>query len=78
MYRLKYPKCDKKKEHAKESLNYICLSPQCKFRGLLCVQCKSAAEHSGHNIQPLRVFISKMEEAAKKSESLRSLKLEER
>ena len=71
---MKYPKCDKKKEHSKESLNYICLSLQCKSRGLLCVQCKSTPEHSGHNVQPLRVFVSKMEEAVKKNEFLKSPK----
>lgn len=66
--KLKYPKCEKKKEHGKESLNFVCLSAQCKSRGLICVQCKTGGEHTGHNVQPLRTFLTKLEESLKKIE----------
>lgn len=39
--KLKYPKCERKKEHTKESLNFVCITSTCKNRGLICVQCKS-------------------------------------
>jgi hypothetical protein len=73
--KLKYPKCDKKKEHAKESLNFVCLSANCKARGLICVQCKSGGEHNGHNIQPLKLFLVKLEESLKKIELQRGPKM---
>ena len=32
------------------------------------MQCKSSGEHTGHNIQPLKTFLTKLEESLKKIE----------
>jgi hypothetical protein len=75
--KLKYPKCDRKKEHAKEVLNFLCLTPNCKARGLMCVLCKSSSDHSGHNVQPLKTFLTRLEESLKKIENSRTFKVED-
>ena len=58
--KIKYPKCNKKKEHAQEMLNLICLSQNCRNKGLFCSMCKSS-EHSGagHSVVPFKMFLGK-------------------
>lgn len=74
--KVKYPRCERKKEHHKESLNLVCLSPQCKLRGLCCLQCKTT-EHHGHLVQPLRTFLNKLEDSLKRLELNRAPKMSE-
>ena len=66
--KLKYPKCDRKKDHLKEQLNFICYSVHCQARGLICALCKSSPDHQGHSVLPLRSFLIKIEESLKKCE----------
>lgn len=54
-----YPKCNKKKQHAKEMMNLICLTSTCKNQGPICTMCKSS-DHSGHNVMPIKAFLSKL------------------
>lgn len=54
-----YPKCIHKKQHAKEMMNLICLTPTCKNRGPICSLCKTS-EHSSHVIIPIKTFLTKL------------------
>ena len=75
--KLLYPKCDRKKEHAREAMSFICLSPNLKLRGLICALCKTSAEFAGQNVQPVKTFLGRMEEALKKKEAGRGPKMME-
>ena len=65
--RAKVLKCDRKKEHIKESLSYICVSPLCKSKGLICIKCKTSPDHAGHTVLPIKSFLAKVEEALTKN-----------
>ena len=70
-----YPKCDRKKEHAREAMSFICLSPNIKLRGLICAHCKNSAEFAGQNVQPVKTFLTRMDDTLKKKEAARAPKM---
>ena len=58
----KYPKCEVKKQHQKDILNLVCLSSNCKSKGVLCSMCK-AEEHSKHHVMPAKTFLAKVRDS---------------
>ena len=56
-YKLKYMECTHDKSHQGECLNLVCLNESCFHRSLICSMCKNT-EHKGHNIKPLKFYLS--------------------
>ena len=62
-----YPRCNIKKQHAKEMMNLVCLSQTCKNNGPICSMCKSS-DHSTHIVLPIKGFLTKLLSNIKKTE----------
>ena len=75
--KMMYPKCDRKKEHAREAMSFICLSSNYKLRGLICAQCKTSHDYAGQNVQPVKTFLGRVQEALKKKDVCSSKIMEE-
>jgi hypothetical protein len=55
--RVRYLKCSKGDLHQGEVLNFICIDPNCRSKGLICPVCQSTS-HEGHQTLHLKLFLS--------------------
>lgn len=57
--RVRYLKCNKGDLHQGEVLNFICIDPNCKTKGLICPVCQNTS-HEGHQTLHLKLFLSEI------------------
>ena len=57
--KVRYLKCREGGDHTGEVLNFICIDPTCKKKGLICSVCQIVS-HSGHQVLHLKIFLSEI------------------
>jgi DNA repair exonuclease SbcCD ATPase subunit len=57
--RVRYLKCSKGDLHEGEVLNFICIDPACRNKGLICPVCQNTT-HDGHHTLHLKLFLSEI------------------
>lgn len=60
--KVRYLKCSKGDLHQGEVLNFICIDPQCKNKGLVCPVCQ-ATDHQHHHTMHLKMFLTEIDAA---------------
>ena len=65
--RVRYLKCSKGDLHEGEVLNFICVDPACRTKGLICPVCQSTT-HQGHQTLHLKLFLSEINKTLYNSE----------
>lgn len=57
--KVKYFKCKQGGLHDGEIMNFICIDPNCKNKGLICPVCQST-DHEGHQSMHLKIFLAEI------------------
>jgi hypothetical protein len=57
--RVRYLRCTKGDLHEGEVLNFICIDPACRAKGLICPVCQNTT-HEGHKTLHLKLFLSEI------------------
>lgn len=65
--RVRYLKCTKGDLHEGEVLNFICIDPACRSKGLICPVCQSTT-HEGHQTLHLKLFLTEINKTLYNSE----------
>lgn len=57
--RVRYLRCTKGDLHEGEVLNFICIDPACRNKGLICPVCQNTT-HEGHQTLHLKLFLNEI------------------